>query len=339
MATNARLAATVANLSHGTAGAIVKRAKGWKGNPLLVAVETVAVEEGYTAFRTAHLAEIGAGNVNTLAENNTGITPTALPTLTAVASTLISIYVATAKSSESEAAQDPMRRARLTALVEALVGEAFMDYIAHNGTNGIMPLISGLTAVGTSGADATVQTDRAALESLVLAGGHEPRFMLITDIIGFNQRKNDIEQSSGGVWSSVGLSEQARSLFSEGMVPTGMGATPFQYDQFDYWVTNGTGVTNLYNDGTDTYDLLCAYPTPGDMSIDAVQSWAVLCGRRNPALAREDAQLFKTINGVIGIYKWMAPLVENSSEQVYLATFDCFTANANRARAIRRAQA
>lgn len=338
MATNARTASNVANFSGGTPASTVKRAKTHRKSPLLAAMQVVAVEEGYTAHRTAHLAQLGAAA--TLAENSTSITALALPTVTAVSSTLISIYIALARTSESDAAQDPVRRARIKALLEMMVEEQISDYITHDGTNGVAPIIGTLTAVGTSGAPANVVTDRAALQSLVLAGGHSPtnRYMLVTDIIGFNQRKADIE-ASGGTMSSGGLDAMVLQLLGRGEMPVGLGATPFSYDQFDYWVVNGTGVSELYNDGTDTYDLLCSYPSADNDSLEAAQAALVLAGRRNPALARSDAEIVFTISNIIGVARWMLPLVENAASEVYVATYDVWLANANQARAIRRAQA
>lgn len=336
MPTNARLASATNVFGGGTMPARVRRAKRWKKNPLLDVCGKMEVTPGYTAGRTTHIAEIGSGNVNTLAENSTTINATALPTLTTVASTLISIYVYVAKTSESDLAQTPEHASRLDALIEMLVMEALGDYIAHGATNGIAPLIASLTAVGTSGADLNTVTIRAAVRSLSLAGGHEERFALVTDAIGFEQIKNDIE-SAGGVLQSTGLAPQISRLLGDGAPRDAMGFTGFSYDQVDFWLVNGSGVSQLYNDGTDTYDILIAYPSDDD-SLEAPENALTLAGRAMPS-TRPDATLAGTIGDLIGVAHWMAPLIEDAVGDIYKATFDCWISNTNRARAIRRAQA
>lgn len=336
MPTNARAASATGVFGGGTQAAVAKRSRSWQISPLLALAETMLVDQGYTSRRTSHLADIGASNVATLAENSASISVTALPTITSVTATLISIYLSVAKSSESDLAQFPEHAARLEAMVRAMVKEALLDYVAFNGTNGLAQLISTLTAVGTSNIPLVTTTLRSAVQSLSLAGGSQQRFALVTDIIGFGQVKNDIEASTGGAWASAGLNDVIRRLLGEGAAPDQAGFTGFSYDQVDFWLVNGSGVTELYNDGTDTYDLLTAYPS-ADQSIDAVQSALVLAGRAMPS-TRRDAMLEGTINNMIGIATWEAPLLEDSTQDVFKVTFDDWVGNTNRARAVRRRQ-
>lgn len=336
MPTNARLASATGVFGGGTKPAVVKRSKSHQISPLLGVAETMIVDQGYTSIRTSHLADIGQGNVATLGENSATINVTALPTITSVTATLISIYLSVAKSSESDLAQNPEHAPRLEALVKAMVKEALMDYVAFNGTNGVAQLISTLTAVGTTNIKLVTTTIRAAVQSLSLAGGAQQRFAYVTDVIGFNHVKDDIESSGAGIWSSAGLNDQVRRLFGEGAAPDQMGFTGFSYDQVDFWLVNGSGVNELYNDGTDTFDLLTAYPS-ADMSIDAVQSALIIAGRAMPS-TRTDARLEGTINGMIGIATWPAPLIEDSTQDIYKLTFDTWVGNTNRARAVRRRQ-
>lgn len=333
MPTNARTASVTSVFGGGTKGAVAKRAKAYQPNPLLSAAGVIAVDQGYTNVRTSHLAAIATSSVGTLAENGTTINVTALPTITNVVSTLINIYIAVAKTSESDLAQTPEHAERLEQMVRAMVVEALTNYITHDSTNGLAQLISTLGVTGTSNNALVFSTIRAAKAELKTNSGPFARLMYITDEIGFNAIKDDIESSTGTPWASDGLAPNIDKLFNG--AANKLGFTGFSYDQVDFWTTAGSGVSELYYSSPDTYDYLGRYPGDSGDDIHSVQEALMLGGRPRPS-TRQDAELVGTINGVLGISKWQVPLAEDAEEYVYKVTFDCWVGNLNAGEAVRR---